>query len=132
MSARHGADYDDTVPEHTPLRQTAQHSAGESVTTSRYPLTYVPDTWDLRSTLALTVPGIDHRRHTAADGTRTIYTLHEDGSWARATAAGRRAAPTVHQGGPQRQWDALERIRTWLARRRRRPPHPRRGGDHHP
>ncbi|HEY9331999.1 MAG TPA: methyltransferase domain-containing protein [Streptomyces sp.] len=115
MSVRHGKDYDDTFPDNPPLWQTAQHAKGESITTSRYPLMYVPDTWDVRSTLELRVPGIDHRQHTADDGTRTIYMLHADGSWARATAAGRRDSPTVHQGGPQRLWDQLDRIRTWLA-----------------
>jgi hypothetical protein len=115
MAVRHGEDYDDTFPENPPLWQTAQHADGESVTTSRYPLMYVPDTWDVRSTLELLAPGIDHRQHTADDGTRTIYMLHADGSWARATATGRRDSPTVHQGGPRRLWDLLDRIRTWLA-----------------
>lgn len=114
MSARHGEDYDNTFPENPPLWQTAQHADGESITTSRYPLMYVPDTWDVRSTLELLAPGIDHRQHTADDGTRTVYMLHTDGSWARATAAGRRDSPTVHQGGPRRLWDELDRIRTWL------------------
>ncbi|MGW1163590.1 methyltransferase domain-containing protein [Streptomyces sp. NPDC002519] len=114
MSARHSEDYDDTFPENPPLWQTAQHADGESITTGRYPLMYVPDTWDVRSTLELEVPGIDHRQHTAHDGTRTIYMLHADGSWARATAAGRTDSPTVHQGGPRRLWDELDRIRTWL------------------
>ncbi|MFI6688012.1 protein-L-isoaspartate O-methyltransferase [Streptomyces sp. NPDC050485] len=115
MSVRHGEDYDDTFPENPPVWQAAQNAEGESVTTSRYPLMYVPDTWDVRSTLELRVPGIDHRQHTADDGTRTIYMLHADGSWARATAAGRRDSPTVHQSGPRRLWDDLDRIRTWLA-----------------
>ncbi|MEK8146303.1 hypothetical protein NKH18_48800 [Streptomyces sp. M10(2022)] len=61
------------------------------------------------------MPGIDHRQHTADDGIRTIYMLHTDGSWARATATGRRDSPAVHQGGPRRLWDELDRIRTWLA-----------------
>ncbi|MET9103716.1 methyltransferase domain-containing protein [Streptomyces antibioticus] len=113
MSARHGDDYDDTFPENPPMWHTAQHAEGESITTGRYPLTYVPDTWDLRSTLELEAPGIDHRQHKSDAGTRTIYMLHADGSWARATATGR-DFPTVHQGGPRRLWDTLDRIRTWL------------------
>jgi len=36
---------------------------------------------------------------------------HPDGSWARA-AAGTEPAE-VHQGGPQRLWDELDRIRRW-------------------
>lgn len=101
MSAHHGEDYDDTFPENPPLWQTAQHAGGESITTSRYPLMYVPDTWDVRSTLELLVPGIDHRQHIADDGTRTVYMLHADVSWALATAARAQGLPAaVHQGGP--------------------------------
>ncbi|MDH6222741.1 protein-L-isoaspartate O-methyltransferase family protein [Streptomyces pseudovenezuelae] len=115
MTARHSEDYDDTFPDNPQVWQTAQHAEGERVTTSRYPLMYVPDTWDVRSTLELLVPGIDHRQHTTDDGTRTLYMLHADGSWARATAAKRGDSPTVHQSGPRRLWDELDRIRTWLA-----------------
>ncbi|MEU0100397.1 methyltransferase domain-containing protein [Streptomyces sp. NPDC006267] len=114
MRGRHGEDYDDTLPEDLPLWQTAQHEEGD-VTTSRYPLMYVPDTWDVRSTLELLVPGIDHRQHHGPDGSRTFYMLHADGSWARATAPDHRTSPTVHQGGPRRLWDELDRVRTWLA-----------------
>jgi protein-L-isoaspartate O-methyltransferase len=113
METRHGDDYDDPPPDGE-LWETAQHAQGETITTSRYPLTYVPDTWDVRSTLELLVPGIDHRQHETGGGTRTVYMLHVDGSWARATATGRREAPTVHQGGPRRLWEELDRIRTWL------------------
>ncbi|WP_073224307.1 methyltransferase domain-containing protein [Streptomyces sp. NBRC 110465] len=113
MSVRHGEDYDDPFPEDPPLWQTAQHAQGD-VTTSRYPLMYVPDTWDVRSTLELMVPGIDHRQHHDPDGSRTLYMLHADGSWARATAPDHRTSPTVHQGGPRRLWDELDRVRTWL------------------
>ncbi|GGP80072.1 50S ribosomal protein L11 methyltransferase [Streptomyces melanogenes] len=114
MSARHGEDHDDAVLAPAEVWETAQYAEGESVTTGRYPLTYVPDTWDLRSTLELLAPGIDHRQTEDEEGRRTIYMLHADGSWARATAAGRRDSPTVHQGGPRRLWDELDRIRTWL------------------
>ncbi len=113
MNTRHGDDYDE-APTDPALWETARHSGGDSVTTSRYPLVYVPRTWDLRSTLELTVPGIQHRQDTADDGTQTVYMLHADGSWARATATGRRDSPVVHQGGPRRLWDELDRIRTWL------------------
>ncbi|MFJ8762077.1 methyltransferase domain-containing protein [Streptomyces cyaneofuscatus] len=115
MSVRHGEDYDDTLPENPPLWQTAQQADGDSVTTSRFPLMYVPDTWDVRSTLELLVPGIDHRQHRGPDGGRTLYMLHADGSWARATAPDHRTSPTIHQGGPRRLWDELDRVRTWLA-----------------
>ncbi|XMN04641.1 methyltransferase domain-containing protein [Streptomyces griseobrunneus] len=114
MSVRHGDDYDDTLLEDSPLWETAQHAEGDSVTTSRFPLTYVPDTWDVRSTLELRAPGIDHRQHQGPGDSRTLYMLHADGSWARAAAPDRRTSPTVHQGGPRRLWDELDRVRTWL------------------
>jgi protein-L-isoaspartate O-methyltransferase len=114
MSTRHGENYDDILMDDAPVWQAAQHADGKTVTTSRYPLMYVPDTWDVRSTLELLAPGIEHRQHTAKDGVRTVYMLHEDGSWARATAAERKDSATVHQGGPRRLWDELDRIRTWL------------------
>ncbi|WP_328786237.1 MULTISPECIES: methyltransferase domain-containing protein [unclassified Streptomyces] len=113
MSTRHGDDYPPT-PDNADLWATARKADGESVTTGRYPVIRVSRTWDVRSTLELTVPGIEHRMETAADGTRTAYMLHPDGSWARATAPGARKVPTVHQGGPRRLWDELDRIRTWL------------------
>ncbi|TLS46191.1 methyltransferase type 11 [Streptomyces montanus] len=113
MSVRHGDDYP-PAPDNAGLWETAQNAEGESVTTGRYPVMRVSDTWDVRSTLELTVPGIEHRMDVGKDGTRTAYMLHPDGSWARAEASGRRELPTVQQGGPRRLWDELDRIRTWL------------------
>jgi protein-L-isoaspartate O-methyltransferase len=112
MRARHGDDYERPTDE---LWEKVKEAAGEHVSTSRYPLLYVPDTWDVMSMLELLAPGIDHR--TATDGDeRTVWMLHPDGSWARATAAGFLDSPTVHQGGPRRLWDQLERIRHRLNR----------------
>ncbi|MFJ8142732.1 protein-L-isoaspartate(D-aspartate) O-methyltransferase [Streptomyces sp. NPDC096013] len=112
MRTRHGDDYDQDTDE---LWGKVQEAEGESVTTSRYPLLYVPDSWEVMSMLALTTPGIDHRTTTAGD-TRTVWMLHPDGSWARASAASFLDSPTVHQGGPRRLWDELERIRDRLNR----------------
>ncbi|MFE7113352.1 methyltransferase domain-containing protein [Streptomyces sp. NPDC057575] len=113
MSTRHGDDYP-PAPDNTDRWATARKADGESVTTGRYPVMRVSSTWDVRSTLELTVPGIEHRMDVAKDGTRTACMLHPDGSWARATAPGAREVPTVHQSGPRRLWDELDRIRTWL------------------
>jgi protein-L-isoaspartate O-methyltransferase len=113
MSTRHDDDYP-PAPDNTDRWATARKADGESVTTGRYPVMRVSSTWDVRSTLELTVPGIEHRMEIAKDGTRTACMLHPDGSWARATAPGAREVPTVHQSGPHRLWDELDRIRTWL------------------
>ncbi|MEU2899288.1 protein-L-isoaspartate(D-aspartate) O-methyltransferase [Streptomyces sp. NPDC001273] len=112
MRTRHGDDYDHTTQE---VWDRAQRADGEQVGASRYPLLYVPDSWDIMSMLELQVPGIVHR--TRQDGERrTVWMLHPDGSWARATTGGFLEPPTVHQSGPQRLWDALERIRHRLNR----------------
>ncbi|MFH8257724.1 methyltransferase type 11 [Streptomyces roseolus] len=113
MNVRHGDDYP-PGPDHADLWHTARTAEGNSVTTGLYPVMRVNATWDVRSTLELIAPGIQHRMEEAKDGSRTAYMLHADGSWARATAAGARELPTVHQGGPRRLWDELDRIRTWL------------------
>ncbi|MGQ4428858.1 protein-L-isoaspartate(D-aspartate) O-methyltransferase, partial [Streptomyces violaceoruber] len=117
MRTRHGADYDRPTEA---VWEKAQHADGEAVSTSRYPLLYVPDSWDIMSMLELEEPGIDHRS-TQDGATRTVWMLHPDGSWARATAAGFLDAPTVHQAGPRRLWDVLERIRNRLNREGRLP-----------
>ena len=117
MRTRHGDDYD--RPTET-VWEKAQHADGEEVSTSRYPLLFVPDSWDVMSMLELEEPGIDHR--SAQDGeVRTVWMLHPDGSWARATARGFLDSPTVHQAGPRRLWDSLERIRNRLNREGRLP-----------
>ncbi|MYY11088.1 methyltransferase type 11 [Streptomyces sp. SID4919] len=113
MSTRHGDDYP-PVPDNASLWETARTAEGENVATGRYPVMRVSSTWDVRSTLELTVPGIEHSMDVGKDGTRTAYMVHPDGSWARAAASGARELPTVHQGGPRRLWDELDRIRTWL------------------
>ncbi|MFD7552195.1 protein-L-isoaspartate O-methyltransferase [Streptomyces sp. NPDC059816] len=113
MSVRHGDDYP-AAPDTTAQWNTAKTVKGESITTGRYPVMQVDRTWDVRSTLELTVPGIEHHFDEGEDGARTAYMLHPDGSWARATATGPRELPTVHQSGQRRLWDLLDKIRTWL------------------
>ncbi|WP_369383133.1 protein-L-isoaspartate(D-aspartate) O-methyltransferase [Streptomyces sp. cg36] len=112
MAARHGLDYDDTAPGSQVWE--AADGVGESVSTSRYPLLYVPDSWAVWSMLDLSMPGIEHHSQRGDGGGRTIKMVHLDGSWARAHAEGPRQSPTVHQGGPRRLWDALEDIRDRL------------------
>lgn len=114
MTTRHSDDYPPPTDRNTDLWDTARKTEGESIITGHYPVMRVNSAWDVRTTLELTCPGIEHRMEKAADGTRTAYMVHPDGSWARATAPGARDLPTVHQGGPRRLWDELDRIRTWL------------------
>lgn len=109
MAARHGDDYDDAVPADTVWE--AADGEGESVSTSRYPLMYVPDSWDVRSMLELQAPGIEHRRQR---GGHSVWMACPDGSWARAHADGPKEPVTVHQGGSRRLWDMLEAIRDRL------------------
>ncbi|WP_223185735.1 methyltransferase domain-containing protein [Streptomyces sp. CBMA152] len=89
------------------------HEPGEHVSTGRYPVLRVDDAWELRSMLEFTVPGTESAYQEGPDGQRTAWLVHPDGSWARACAH-HFDNPTVHQTGPRRLWDALERIRTRL------------------
>jgi hypothetical protein len=87
---------------------------GDQVTAGRFPVVNVNDAWELYSTLGLTVPGIEHHFEQDRDGTRTAWMLHPDGSWARATAVGDEPS-VIHQAGPQRLHDILDRLRDdWL------------------
>lgn len=110
MRTRHAADYPPGLDD---LYEKVQDAEGDEVTTGRYPVLYVPDAWDVWSMLELAVPGIEHRRQDGA--TRTVWLLHPDGSWARATGQWTEP-PEVHQGGPRRLWTELERIRHRLNR----------------
>ena len=109
MLTRSGDDY---PPALTELFSLAREGRGEDITTGVYPVVDLPNAWELSSMLQVTTPGVelDYERR---DGTRTAYLVHPDGSWARASADGTNP-PEVHQGGPQRLWTALERIRHQL------------------
>lgn len=108
MVARHGEDY---APRLGDVLAVAHDQEGEHVSTSPYPVIRVMEAWEVWSTLSLMVPGIEHR-YTEEDGQRTAWMFHPDGSWARAAAKGLEPA-TVHQSGPRRLWDELDRIRGW-------------------
>ncbi len=105
MRTRHGDDYDDASPA-AEVWQAADED-GETVSTSRYPLTHVPDSWAVHATLELEEPGIEHRTEQHEGGGRTVWLAHPDGSWARASTKKSRELPLVHQGGPRRLWDLL-------------------------
>lgn len=111
MVTRHDQDY---PPGLDKTFAVAWESPGEEVTTGPYPVVDVDNAWDLASMLSVTAPDIEHDYREDGDQ-RTAVMVHPDGSWARATALGRER-PTVHQSGPQRLWDTLDRIRSdWLA-----------------
>ncbi|MFR9798413.1 methyltransferase domain-containing protein [Streptomyces sp. MS06] len=99
-------------PAPTGLFALAREADGDVAGTGRYPVVDVANAWELRSMLEVTTPGVE-LGYEARGRTRTAYLVHPDGSWARASAEWT-DPPTVHQGGPQRLWEALERIRNRL------------------
>ncbi len=109
MLTRSGDDYPPALAE---LFVLARKANGDETSTGRYPVLDVANAWEVRSMLEVTAPGVELDFH-QDDDRRTAYLVHPDGSWARASAE-RFEPPTVHQGGPQRLWTALERIRNRL------------------
>ncbi|WP_432587848.1 methyltransferase domain-containing protein [Streptomyces sp. HD1123-B1] len=106
MGSRTGADY---PPDTNELFATVRGREGEQVTAGRYPVLNVAEAWDVRAMLELVVPGVETHYEEHGDQ-RTAWLVHTDGSWARASATWI-DPPEVHQGGPQRLWTVLERIR---------------------
>jgi len=97
---------------HAGLLAFAREAEGEHRSIGRYPVVDVAEAWEVRSMLEVTTPGVELAY--VADGlTRTARLVHPDGSWARATAEGLGPAE-VHEGGPRRLWQSLERIRNRL------------------
>ncbi|NEA63905.1 methyltransferase domain-containing protein [Streptomyces sp. SID12488] len=109
MLTRSGDDFPPALAE---LFALARDAGGEETTTGGYPVVDLDNAWELRSMLEVTTPGVE-LAYEQRDRTRTAYMVHPDGSWARASADGANP-PEVHQGGPQRLWTALERIRDRL------------------
>ncbi|MEV7835312.1 methyltransferase domain-containing protein [Streptomyces subrutilus] len=106
MLTRSGHDYPPALSE---LFAVASDEAGDETGTGRYPVMDVANAWEVRSMLEITTPGVQSR-YSTHDRRRTLLLIHADGSWARAIGEWT-DPPTVHQGGPRRLWDALERIR---------------------
>lgn len=109
MVTRSGADYPASL---AALSDEARDQEGEEVTTGRYPVVSVTESWELQAMLQLAVPGVTSH-YDESDKRRTAWLVHPDGSWARASATWI-DPPEVHQGGPQRLWTRLERIRDRL------------------
>lgn len=84
----------------------ARDTRGEE---SRAVVGCVPDLWadwELRCLYELHSPDIEHRSATHDDGSRVVWLLGADGSWARAEES----TGIVHQSGPRRLWQDLESI----------------------
>ncbi|MEV0849851.1 methyltransferase domain-containing protein [Streptomyces sp. NPDC049954] len=106
MLTRSGEDYPPGLGD---LFAVAHEAEGDEVSTGRYPVLDVANAWELRSMLEVTTPGVEHA-YVTRGRTRTACLVHRDGSWARASAEWI-DPPEVHQSGPRRLWDALERVR---------------------
>jgi protein-L-isoaspartate O-methyltransferase len=97
------------------VRDEVDARARGRTTMGRYPVVNISDAWELISILEVTAPGIEHDYRTDADGHRTAWMIHPDGSWARATGP-EEESPQVTQGGPRRLWDILDDLRGyWLS-----------------
>jgi protein-L-isoaspartate O-methyltransferase len=111
MQARHSEDYEHGGALDWATLKTAE---GEHVARGRYPVLDIGNAWELHTMIELECPGLSHRYEQSPDGHRTAIVTHPDGSWARAEADGL-DAPTVHQSGPGRLWDEIDRVRDiWL------------------
>ncbi|WP_101256332.1 methyltransferase domain-containing protein [Streptomyces barkulensis] len=110
MHTRHGPDY---PPGQAHRIAALRDQKGEDVTTGRYPVLNIQEAWEVWSMLELTEPGIEHHFEEKPGRHRTAWMLHPDGSWARATATWT-DPPEVHQSGPRRLWNTLEKIRNRL------------------
>lgn len=109
MQTRQTADY---PPPLNDVFASAREKDGEDV---RPPCAPIPDLWrdwSLRYLFELDTPGVETRSATyPGEDRRITWLLAADGSWARAEDG---TSPRVHQGGPRRLWDDLERVsRRW-------------------
>ncbi|GAB2746238.1 methyltransferase domain-containing protein [Kitasatospora kifunensis] len=113
MATRAGDDYPSMLDD---LFATVLDQDGDQVRESPFPAVNVMGAWELWSLMTLTVPRIEHRIRQGSDGTLTAWMLHPDGSWARASSAAGATTAIVHQAGPRRLWDELDRFRWWWLR----------------
>lgn len=86
----------------------ARDQPGEEVRGLAGPIPDLWADWELRCLYEIDSPDIENRSATCEDGSQLVWLLAADGSWARADEAG----GSVHQAGPRRLWDDLERVRT--------------------
>lgn len=113
MATRRQADY---PPKLHDVFVSARVREGDDVRPPHGPIPDLWQDWALRYLVELDTPGVETRAATDDDGRRLLWLLAADGSWARAEDGSR---PLVHQGGPRRLWDALDRVsRKWEERDR--------------
>jgi SAM-dependent methyltransferase len=120
MEARREADY---PPKLNDVFGLAREGEGERVRAVVGPVPDLWQEWPLRWLYELDTPGVETRAVRMPDGRRVLWLLAADGSWARATEGEDGAAGVVHQGGPRRLWDGLERVRRMWEERNRFSPH---------
>jgi protein-L-isoaspartate O-methyltransferase len=109
MRTRQEADYPARLDE---VYTAARDQAGDYVRALVGPMPDLWSDWELRCLYELDSPDIENRSATCEDGTEILWLLAVDGSWAR----GEEAGGTVHQSGPRRLWDDLERVQAkWVA-----------------
>lgn len=105
MRTRQEADYPARLDE---VYTAARDQAGDHIRALVGPMPDLWSDWELRCLYELDSPDIENRSATCEDGTEILWLLAADGSWARAEGG----SGTVHQSGPRRLWDELERVQT--------------------
>ncbi|MFJ8386247.1 methyltransferase domain-containing protein [Streptomyces sp. NPDC094438] len=108
METRREADY---PPKLNSVFASARDRDGEDVRTPDGPIPDLWQEWPLRWLYELNSPGTETRAIIDGEGRRIVWLLSDDGSWARAEEAEEADNSKVHQGGPRRLWDDLERVR---------------------
>ncbi|WP_165554003.1 methyltransferase domain-containing protein [Kribbella capetownensis] len=104
MRTRHETDYPARLDQ---VYDAARDQPGDETRQLTGPLPDVWDDWQLRCLYELDTPDIENRSARRDGGTQIMWLLAADGSWARANSE----TMTVHQSGPHRLWDDLERVR---------------------
>lgn len=109
MRTRHETDYPARLDH---VYDAARDQPGDATRQLTGPLPDLWDDWQLRCLYELATPDIENRSATREDGSQLTWLLATDGSWARADSE----TMTVHQSGPRRLWDDLERVQSrWTA-----------------
>ncbi|TKK76058.1 methyltransferase domain-containing protein [Kribbella jiaozuonensis] len=109
MRTRHETDYPARLDH---VFNAARDQPGDETRQLAGPLPDLWDDWQLRCLYELDTPDIENRSATRDDGSQLLWLLADDGSWARADSE----TKTIHQTGPRRLWDDLERVQAqWTA-----------------